>query len=381
MARKKAKRPTRRLPGITLVSSGGWKWRGVARKHGKQVRGPVRATQDEAYQDHVVLAGGGVVKREAQSKENATLAYALERVVLDARERGLSEHTIRGTYEDHSKFLLRELNPACPIAEYGVDDVQSLIRVCLNRGRKAVTIRRKDMTVLSRAYQLLGLFDPTREAIQRMKAALAGAQSVPEMPFFTAEEVRTIIDRIRHEDLVGVGGRKVTVPKRQMHADLLELVASTGIRAQELARLRVQDVSLDPLELNVRSKDKANPRVQAVAPNAKPALRRLVTIAYTDPEQYLMPGGMRWLNAFSKGWSKRLRIPGLHARALRHSYATIMLDAGVSLATVMELLGHRRVSTTARYIHAIDTRRAEAAEILGQQLSAPRPRISDPRTD
>ncbi len=375
MGKKRGRKPRRKLPGITLVWSGGWKWRAVVRVDGKQERGTVRESQEDAHADYLILRDGGVPKGEQDAVGGITLGDALDLTIEDARERSLSPHTIEGTYRSHVRFLKAQMNPDVALKEYDEKDVARLIRFWLSKERSPVTIRDKDLYVLSKAFRLAGLPDPVKPAMERMRAALAGANARPRMPFFSAEEVRTILHRIRHEEFFNSKGKPCVYRDRLRHADIFEIIACSGIRAEEFARLRVQDVSFDPLELSVRSKDKANPRAQPVAPTAEAALRRLVASA---KDGVLLHEGRKVLNNAGINWQRRLGIKGLHARALRHSYATILLDAGVSLATVGELLGHRKVSTTARYIHAISTRRREAADLLAQHLR-PLPGTSDPK--
>jgi integrase len=57
--------------------------------------------------------------------------------------------------------------------------------------------------------------------------------------------------------------------------------------------------------------------------------------------------------------------PGKLTHCVRHSVATLMLQQGVDLETVRSILGHADVSTTSRYLHAVDDRKRVAAGVVG----------------
>ena len=52
--------------------------------------------------------------------------------------------------------------------------------------------------------------------------------------------------------------------------------------------------------------------------------------------------------------------PSLHPHELRHTFATILLESGVSLRVIQELLGHESISTTEIYTH-VDNKQIRAA--------------------
>jgi len=54
----------------------------------------------------------------------------------------------------------------------------------------------------------------------------------------------------------------------------------------------------------------------------------------------------------------------IHPHVMRHTFATTLLDNGVDLKTVQDLMGHSHIRTTERYLHSTDDRKAEAIERL-----------------
>ena len=54
----------------------------------------------------------------------------------------------------------------------------------------------------------------------------------------------------------------------------------------------------------------------------------------------------------------------IHPHVMRHTFATTLLDKGVDLKTVQDLMGHSHIRTTERYLHSTDDRKVEAIERL-----------------
>lgn len=146
---------------------------------------------------------------------------------------------------------------------------------------------------------------------------------------------------------------------------MLELFYATGMRLSELYGLDRGDVDLVSLRAKVRGKG----RKERIIPFGRPA--RLANINYESRRDELVrtigPKADRaawFLNPRGRRLSRRgiqLAMTGLLAlvdapegasvHALRHTFATHLLDAGAELRAVQELLGHASVSTTQIYTH------------------------------
>lgn len=145
----------------------------------------------------------------------------------------------------------------------------------------------------------------------------------------TAEEVLGIIDRMR---------RTISVRTATRDADLVEALFRTGLRRSEAARAQVGDIDRKRLLLHVRGKNGAR-----TIPLTERALEVLPAIvAVRTPEH---------VSLILKRWQRRLGEPRLHPHALRHSFATALIDRGVSVAQVARLLGHspRSIAITQLY--------------------------------
>jgi len=142
---------------------------------------------------------------------------------------------------------------------------------------------------------------------------------------------------------------------------ILEVLYSTGARISELAGLSEAAVDLLNGVIRVRGKGKK----ERLCPLGRPsvvALRRMIEKGHA-----LWPGG-RMQPVFLNHRGHRLTTrsmermmkkylveaglnPEISPHAMRHSFATHLLDAGADLRSVQELLGHASLSTTQIYTH------------------------------
>jgi integrase len=174
-------------------------------------------------------------------------------------------------------------------------------------------------------------------------------------------------------------GRLITALDRhkdRQSADIVRLLLLTGARRGEVLQARWDDFDL---ALGVWSKPGATTktRTEHQVPLSDAALHLL-----TDLRQRV-PRGVEWVFPAPDGhrrdvkdaWASLCRaadITGARVHDLRHTYASVLASAGLSLPIIGQLLGHTTPTTTARYAHLFDdplraaTERASAI-ITGKQ--------------
>jgi site-specific recombinase XerD len=155
---------------------------------------------------------------------------------------------------------------------------------------------------------------------------------------------------------------------------LLELVYSCGLRVQEVLDLRLQDLDLDARELRVTGKRQkvrlvpvGEPAATAVARylcegrpvlvgagSSSAALERPTAILFVSRNGHPLSA-----SDVRRRLEQRLRAVGGATRAsphaLRHSYATHLLEGGADLRSIQELLGHASLGSTQIYTHVSAT--------------------------
>lgn len=148
-------------------------------------------------------------------------------------------------------------------------------------------------------------------------------------------------------------------------AAILEVLYSTGMRISELANLDGQNIDLLAGVIKARGKGKKErfcPLGQPATDALSAALRKRAEIApFLKTSKKELPlfightGGKltpRSIERLMKRYLVAANLnPAVSPHALRHSFATHLLDAGADLRSVQELLGHASLSTTQIYTH------------------------------
>ncbi len=164
-------------------------------------------------------------------------------------------------------------------------------------------------------------------------------------------------------------------PHRRLRDDaVLELLYGSGLRVAEVCGLGRADVDLEAPAVQVLGKRSKWRRVP-ITPGAADALRawldtgRAAMVTPTSPADavFLNSRGNRLGSRDCRRIIDRRAVAPTHPHALRHTFATHLLDGGADLRAVQELLGHSDLQTTQRYTHV-------SASRLQAVLSATHPR-------
>ncbi len=145
-------------------------------------------------------------------------------------------------------------------------------------------------------------------------------------------------------------------PRPARDRAILEVLYGAGLRVGELCALDPDDVDLASGLIRVRKGKGGKERRVPMGAAAADAVRDWLLERGEHPGPLFLNArgrrlGDRTVRRLLQQAGRDLGVPDLHPHALRHSFATHLLDAGADLRGIQELLGHSSLSTTQRYTH------------------------------
>ena len=146
---------------------------------------------------------------------------------------------------------------------------------------------------------------------------------------------------------------------------IIELLLQTGIRIGELANLRLSDVTKD--NLHILPFEKHEERTVLLNKRATEALERYMQIRpkVTDDHVFVTKSGkpflIRNIRTAIERYFRLAEIKNAKVNDLRHTFVAHQLKHGVSLLVLSKALGHKRISTTERYLQYVPERGKESS--------------------
>lgn len=170
--------------------------------------------------------------------------------------------------------------------------------------------------------------------------------------YLTVQEIFYLLDTIQDKDL----------PSYRPIRDkaIFELLYATGIRCAELTQIRLEDINFDEKTILIKGKGRKQ-RYVLFGEKAKSKV-----LQYINAERFTHSRGNSILFLNRQGQSLTSRMvqmiftmfgkflpvkKQLTPHKIRHSFATHLLNAGLDLRALQELLGHQSLSSTEKYTH------------------------------
>lgn len=149
---------------------------------------------------------------------------------------------------------------------------------------------------------------------------------------------------------------------------IVEILLQTGVRIGELANLRLADVRDN--SLHIRPFEGHTAREVFLNKAAKTALQNYLEIRPTARTDYIFitkNGRPLLIRNIRTAVDRYFRLAGIEkakVNDLRHTFIAHHLKAGVSLVAISKLVGHKRISTTERYLEFVKDRAEEKGNVL-----------------
>ena len=300
-----------------------------------------------------------VAQPDAIERLSEPWARALENFDADLRVRSAAEKTRRAYGSDLARFarwcMRNGLEPAEP-------DVRMLRRYAasLSQGGLRPTSLARNVASLRSFYRMLREHGTISANPAELLVLPKRPRSLPHV--LRPEELALLLDRIA-----------ATTPLDLRDRAMFELAYASGLRAEELVTLTTASLDFDREQVRVEGKG-SKTRLVPVGEPALKALRSYLerarpALAHDGEKALLLSKSGRRLSTSDvrrrlRVWSQRAGLGGsTHPHALRHSFATHLLNGGADLRSIQELLGHSSISTTQVYtqVESARLRRAYAS--------------------
>jgi site-specific recombinase XerD len=264
----------------------------------------------------------------------------------DLRARSAAERTRRAYGVDLGQFVEWAKERGTDPAGLRHRDVRRYAAALSAAGAAPASVARKLAAIR-------GLFDflvRSERLGQNPADLVASPKRDDKLPrVLAADQVRALLERIP-------AGTPLELRDRAM----LELAYSCGLRCEEIVNLDLDSLDFESERLRVLGKG-SKERLLPVGEPAQRALRRYaergrpaLLSARGEPALFLSKSGRRLSNSDVTRrlalWIREAAVgAGVSPHALRHSFATHLLEGGADLRAIQELLGHASISTTQVY--------------------------------
>jgi len=153
------------------------------------------------------------------------------------------------------------------------------------------------------------------------------------------------------------------------HRAMISMLYGSGLRVSEVCAIRVCDLDFTHFMLKIRDSKGHKDRLTLLSGKLEYPLKKIITGRSAADFVFLTQRGKRYsIRTVQKIFSNALSRSGLQKRStchtLRHSFATHLVEEGVDIKTVKNLLGHKSIKTTMVYVKLADPESRKIASPL-----------------
>jgi len=282
-------------------------------------------------------------------------AGALQLLDDDLLRRGAADRTRRAYRTDLRQFAVWATAAGMSPAAAGPRELRRYAATLTQHRAAPSTVARK-LAALRACFRALREHGVVDQNPAELVASPRRQRHLPRV--LRPDELAALLDRI-----------PAGTPLELRDRALLEIAYGCGLRAEELVKLDTTSVAFDGEELRVEGKGGKTRIVPAGEPALQAVTRYLERgrpVLATDAGEaalFLSKSGRRLSTSDVRRrlavWARAAALQGgVSPHALRHSFATHLLDGGADLRAIQELLGHSSISTTQIYT------RVESARLL-----------------
>lgn len=335
----------------------------------KQVSGSVGTSFEEMqskFEEAIRQARRGIASSE-QTLSEYTISWIEEKQLAIKRA---TNHSWKGYMRT---YVLDDPLGALRLQDITENDVRDWIMRMINKGLAASTIHLIH-SILSLSFKL---------AVRRKMIGANPCEDVTlprieekEMQFLDPKQARHLLSWLKQ--------------KAHPHEALIVLAMTTGMRRGELQALRREDIDFDRGVVHVRRSvvhipgegyHENEPKTKG-SKRAIPLTPETTKVLLSHCEREGIQSGLVFRGRFGSYFSPRgitdawerilikAGLPRIRFHDLRHTAATLMLRAGVSLKSLQRILGHSDIQTTMRYIHLLPEMLEEDIQRFGSMLFA-----------
>ncbi len=147
--------------------------------------------------------------------------------------------------------------------------------------------------------------------------------------------------------------------ENKKHQLIISLLYGSGLRVSEVCRIKIRDINFNDLSLKIRDSKGNKDRITLLSEKYSESLRQLTAGRNASDYVFRTISGKKYSvrtvqKIFENALNKSLIQKSATCHTLRHCFATHLIEAGIDIKTVKDLLGHKSVKTTMIYINLAD---------------------------